>query len=156
DAGRHWIYFSVRDSRDNGTIVDFVRWRDRVDVAGVCRELRPWIAGHHVGVAADLYRPTVAPRAIRRSRDAGLFERARETTESLYLASRGTRPSTLRDERFAGTFRVDERGNVLFPHRDRDGLSGFESKNRGWTAFSPGGVKALWTSHAAVTDNRIV
>jgi DNA primase len=51
---------------------------------------------------------------------------------------------------------VDERSNILFPHRDRDGLSGFESKNCGWTAFSPGGVKALWTSHALATDRRLV
>lgn len=156
ESDRHWIYFSVRDSRDHGTIVDFVQRRDRLDVPGVCRELRPWIGGHHVGVAPELYRTTVAPRVVDRQRVADAFGRARETSESWYLASRGIRPSTLRDSRFAGTFRVDERGNVLFPHRDHEGLAGFESKNRGWTAFSPGGVKALWSSGARAADRRLV
>jgi hypothetical protein len=51
---------------------------------------------------------------------------------------------------------VDQRGNVLFPHSDREGLAGFESKNHGWTAFSPGGVKALWSSQTFVTDHRLI
>jgi hypothetical protein len=156
ESDRHWIYFSVRDSRDHGTIIDFVQRRDRVDIAGVCRELRPWIGGHRVGVASNLYRHEVVSRVIDRQRVAAAFRRARETSESRYLASRGIRPSTLRDSRFAGTFRVDERGNVLFPHRDREGLAGFESKNHGWTAFSPGGVKALWTSRSLDADRRMV
>ncbi len=85
-----------------------------------------------------------------------MFETARETSESPYLATRGIRPTTLRDSRFAGTCRVDGRGNVLFPHRDREGLAGFESKNHGWTAFSPGGVKALWASRALDADRRLI
>ncbi len=156
EGDRHWIYFSIRDSRDHGTIVDFVQRRDRVDVAGACRELRPWIGGHRVGIGPDLYRATVAPRIVDRQRVARVFETARETSESPYLATRGIRPTTLRDSRFAGTCRVDGRGNVLFPHRDREGLAGFESKNHGWTAFSPGGVKALWASRALDADRRLI
>jgi hypothetical protein len=156
EGDRHWIYFSVRDSRDHGTIIDFVQRRDGVDLAGVRHELLPWIGGHHVHVTPDLYRGTVAARIVDRQHVVHEFERARETTESSYLASRGLRPSTLCSDRFAGTFRIDDRGTVLFPHRDREGLAGFESKNRGWTGFSPGGVKALWTSQTFATDRRLV
>jgi hypothetical protein len=156
EGERHWIYFSVRDPRDHGTIVDFVQRRDHVDIAGVRRELDAWIGGHHVDVASNLYRATVGPRVVDRQRVADAFQRARETSESPYLGSRGIRPSTLHDGRFAGTFRIDGRDNVLFPHRDHEGLAGFESKNHGWTAFSAGGVKALWSSHERPSDRRLV
>ncbi len=42
---RHWIYFSVRDDADNGTIIDFVQNRKGVKLGGVRQELRPWIGG---------------------------------------------------------------------------------------------------------------
>ena len=35
---------------------------------------------------------------------------------------------------------------MLFPHRDADGLCGFEIKNAGFTGFAAGGGKALWHS----------
>src|SRR5580698_7696375 len=39
----HYIYFSVRDDRDNGTIIDFVQFRQRLSLGTVRKELRPWI-----------------------------------------------------------------------------------------------------------------
>ena len=48
----HWIYFSVRDDLDNGTIIDFVQKRNGVKLGGVRQELRPWI-----GAAAVVARP---------------------------------------------------------------------------------------------------
>jgi len=39
----HYIYFSVRDERDNGTIIDFVQFRQRLSIGAVRKELRPWI-----------------------------------------------------------------------------------------------------------------
>jgi hypothetical protein len=156
EPDRHWIYFSIRDPADRGTIIDFVQRRDRIELAAVRRELLPWLGGQHLSVAPDLYRPSVAARAVDRRRVLQTFDKAREASGSAYLASRGVRASTLSSVRFVGTFRIDERGNVLFPHRDRDGLTGFESKNQGWTRFSPGGVKALWTSHAFDDDRRLV
>jgi hypothetical protein len=39
----HYVYFSVRDDRDNGTIIDFVQFRQRQSLGAVRKELRPWI-----------------------------------------------------------------------------------------------------------------
>jgi hypothetical protein len=40
----HWTYFSVRDDRDHGTIIDFVQARGRHDSLGHVREeLRQWL-----------------------------------------------------------------------------------------------------------------
>ncbi len=153
---RHWIYFSVRDARDHGTIVDFVQRRDRGALADVRRELLPWIGGGHPAVAPELYRRSVTARTIDRRSVSRAFAQARPASDSRYLNLRGIKPATLGSERFAGTFREDARGNILFPHRDPEGLAGFESKNHGWTSFSPGGVKALWRSNSLPGDNRVV
>ena len=48
----HYIYFSVRDDRDNGTIIDFVQYRQRVSLGAVRKELRPWIGMPPVPVPA--------------------------------------------------------------------------------------------------------
>jgi hypothetical protein len=45
DEDQHWIYFSVRDDTDNGSIIDFIQHRRRSSLAEVRRELRPWIGG---------------------------------------------------------------------------------------------------------------
>jgi Toprim-like len=153
---RHWIYFSVRDERDHGTIVDFVRRRGRGTLADVRGELQPWIGADRPAVATELYRRSVSPRTVDRGAVARVFGAARAVANIPYLNSRGIRPATLGGERFAGTFRADGRGNVLFPHSDHDGLAGFESKNHGWTSFSPGGVKALWRSRSLPDDRRLV
>src|SRR5215813_8002489 len=39
----HYIYFSVRDDRDNGTIIDFAQRRIGASLGQVRQTLRPWI-----------------------------------------------------------------------------------------------------------------
>jgi hypothetical protein len=153
---RHWIYFSVRDAGDHGTIVDFVQRRDRSTLAEVRRELLSWIGADRPPAAPELYRRSMTARTVDRQAVSHAFEEAFSVSSSAYLHARGIRPTTLSCERFAGTFRQDAKGNVLFPHLDGDGLAGFESKNHAWTSFSPGGVKALWRSRSTPGDRRLV
>jgi hypothetical protein len=40
----HWIYFSVSDSADSGTIVDFVQNRERLSLGQTRQKLRRWLA----------------------------------------------------------------------------------------------------------------
>jgi hypothetical protein len=152
----HWIYFSVRDDRDHGTIIDFVHRRDHGTLGDVRRELAPWIGACHPRVPTQLYRSTVSTRTVDRATVERAFEGARLVANCRYLNQRGITPETLGSERFSGTFREDVRGNVLFPHRDPHGLTGFESKNHHWTSFATGGVKALWQSRCFADDRRLV
>jgi len=62
----------------------------------------------------------------------------------------------LTSERFLGRIKIDARGNAVFPHFDTEGLTGYELKNRNFTGFASGGVKALWVSNAKEDDNSIV
>jgi hypothetical protein len=152
----HWLYFSVRDAADNGTIIDFVQRRRRLSLGHVRRELRAWMGGPPAP-PPDLHVGDV--RAIRRDRFEVIaeFAAADLADDSAYLNRRGLRPETLGDPRFAGTFAVDRRGNVLFPHHDEDGeVCGFEVKNRGFTGFSKGGQKTVWSSSTMLADRRLV
>ena len=50
DTDGHYVYFSVRDDRDNGTILDFVMQRQRVNFGMARKELRPWLGVAPVSV----------------------------------------------------------------------------------------------------------
>jgi Toprim-like/Protein of unknown function (DUF3991) len=69
---------------------------------------------------------------------------------------RGIPALLLVDPRFAGRIRIDAKGNAVFPHFDQQGLCGYEIKNRGFTGFASGGMKALWSSHEEDGDTRLV
>jgi hypothetical protein len=153
---QHWIYFSVRDPRDHGSIVDFVQRRDGGTLGAVRRELAAWSGASPLEPPTWTVERSVEPRATDRALVARAFARARAVERSAYLQSRGISTSVLSSARFAGTFREDPRGNVLFPHADAEGLTGFESKNRGWTSFAAGGVRALWLSNAFAHDTALV
>jgi hypothetical protein len=151
----HYVYFSVRDERDNGSIIDFVQFRQRLSIGAVRKELRPWIGQPPLSV------PTFAP-LHKTEKDRMKVETAyARMTDAVdghpYLERERALPgSLLALDRFAGRIRIDGRGNAVFPHFDAEGLSGYELKNVGFTGFAPGGNKALWMSHAMLDDARLI
>jgi hypothetical protein len=159
----HGVYFSVRDDRDNGTIIDFVQSRKSMNLGEVRMELRPWI-GTQRPTAKPVQRKPEAerprrPDASSADRQAVLASwiRAERAERHPYLESRGIAPATLQDSRFAGVVKIDRaHGNAIFPHYDRQGLSGYELKNQGFTGFSKHGRKALWYSTNAAHCERLV
>ena len=149
DTDGHGIYFSVRDDKDNGSVIDFVQKRQGLNLGQVRKELRSWCS------SSASYRPT--PEAARQpkpkpsSRDRtqvlAKWMQMQPAAEHPYLIDeRKLTPETLADPRFAGHVRIDGRGNAVFPHFDRHGLTGYELKNEGFTGFANGGEKGLWYS----------
>lgn len=153
--GPHWVYFSVRDDTDHGTILDFVKHRDRCSLGTARQVLRQW-SGSPPPVQPIHYAHRLDP--ITRDRAAVLREYAKLTaiTQSAALLARGIPADLQAAPRFAGAILQDERRNACFPHRDRDGVSGWEIKNHGFTGFSKGGEKGLWFSRTQPTDNALV
>ena len=151
----HYVYFSVRDDRDNGSIIDFVQNRQRLSLGTVRKELRPWIGQPPVPVPSF---PALPKTEKDRMKVEAAYARTRDTIEGhTYLEKERALPGALLAlDRFAGRVRVDERGNAVFPHLDAQGLSGYELKNDGFTGFSSGGSKGLWLSHELPGDNRLV
>ena len=141
DRDGHWTYFSVRDDRDHGTIVDFVQRRGRHRFARV----RPRGAPQWLGTARPVPEPSSAPTR-RRPRRAGPWPRSLRPRASPPRAPTSTReafagrPCPTRASPAPGAWIA--RGNVLFAHRDEAGaVTGFEIKSRGFTGFAAGGTK---------------
>ena len=146
----HYVYFSVRDDRDNGTIIDFVQYRQNLSLGAVRMELRPWIGVPPVAIPS--FAPLVKTAKDRRAIEIeyALMDDARHHP---YLENERALPaSLLQSERFAGRIKIDRRGNAVFPHEDKDGLCGYEIKNAGFTGFATGGEKGLWRSNDFPAD----
>jgi hypothetical protein len=150
----HYVFFSVRDDRDNGTIIDFVQRRQRLTLGAVRQALRPWIGRP---VAALLLFPKLEPTSPDRVQVETEYRRMAEALRHPYLEQVRCVPAALLGApRFAGRVRIDRRGNAIFPHFDGAGLCGYEIKNQRFTGFAAGGQKGLWLSHSRPHDRRLV
>src|SRR5579863_2450895 len=150
----HYVYFSVRQDNDNGSIVDFVQFRNRVSIGVVRKELRPWIGMPPVPVPSF---PPLHKTNKDRIRVETEFAKMQDATRHPYLENERALPvSVLQSERFIGRVRIDARSNAIFPHFDANGLCGYEIKNKNFVGYAAGATKGLWLSHEQSQDNRLV
>jgi hypothetical protein len=144
DKDGHGMYFNVGDNRDNGSIIDFVQRRQSLNIGQARKVLRPWVSG----TDQPTFRMTTpAPKPIATSRDRGAviasWERLQPYKGNYLQTERKLSEATI--AAFGDRIRQDERGNVCFRHIDQTGITGYEVKNRGFTAFATGGEKAVFT-----------
>lgn len=167
DANGRWLYCSVRDDSDRGSILDFAARRHgwamgpkRINIGKVRQELRPWISGSHIPdrPPASSFVKKLEPVIV----DLEAVRAAYNAAESVhdfhpYLCQARAIPAALlASERFSGRVRRDNRGNALFPHWNLDGeICGFELKNDGFTGFAKHGQKGLWGSRKKDSDDRL-
>jgi hypothetical protein len=149
----HYVFFSVRDDSDNGTVIDFLQRREDLSLGAVRQILRPWIGRPAIAPQFSQLEPTSPDRMHVESE----YRRMTNGLRHPYLEHERCLPaSLLSSPRFAGRVRTDRRGNAVFPHFDVAGLCGYEIKNHGFTGFAAGGKKGLWFSHTAPGDRRLV
>lgn len=153
----HYFYYSVRDDRDAGSIIDFVQRRKNLNLGEVRKELRPWI-NRSLSPTEPLNEPAPKPLSASQQRHKILaqFEQFTTIPTHPYLQGRGISPKTTTDSRFEGTIYADSRGNVIFPHRERQGVCGYEIRSPQFKGFSNGGTKGLWVSRSFSKDNCLV
>lgn len=151
-----WYFFSIRDDRDHGSIIDFLQNRDITNLGEIRKALRAWLGSPRPVIKPTLFARELVPISRDRAGVLAEWERARAYASLPYLTSRGLGPDALALPRFAGCVRVDQRNNALFPHYDHSGLCGYEIKNKGFTGFAPGGVKGLWHSKTKPSDKWLV
>jgi hypothetical protein len=153
DADGHYVYFSVRDDRDHGSIIDFIANRRKLNLGAIRKELRSVVG--QAPTALPCY-PPLLKTGKDRVRVERMFAQMSDAPRHSYLENTRKLPAELlRSERFLGRIRTD-RGNAVFPHFDERGLCGYEIKNVGYTSFASGGTKGLWLSHERPDDNRLV
>ena len=153
DVDGHHVYYSFRDEKDNGTILDFVMTRQGKNFGEARKALRLWRGTASLPVFEPL-----EPQAR--------FDRAAVMTE--YQSMKALRwhdwlekerclPRTLlHSRRFRDCLRVDARANVIFPHEDEFGVCGFERRNRNFKGFASLGKKGLWSSAKFEGDRCLV
>ena len=156
------LYRNERDHADRGSVVDWVMRQDGLTLGRARQRLREIMGsgGHHgknhsFSIPPNPTRPDADDDGYRR-KTAAVWAAASRIAAPAYLRSRGLSPATLSDPRFADTFRVDAKGNVVFPHRDRSGLCGYELRRDGFKAFGAGTKKGLWLTNGAGTADSIL
>lgn len=147
DTDGHSIFFSVRDNSQQGSVIDFVKWKEGASLGQARQSLRKWRANpasfFPAAQKGQLLRPE--PLAHDSAAICAQWLRMRpysRVSSQGYLEERGLTAQTIRT--FSQRIGVDQRGNVVFRHDDLLAVSGWEVKNRGFTGFSAGGRKALF------------
>jgi uncharacterized protein DUF3991/Toprim domain-containing protein len=153
NANGHYVFFSVREDGDNGTLIDFLQRRQNLSLGAVRQILRPWIGRSAPPPPFSALEPT----RPNRMRVECAYRRMANAQRYPYLEHERCVPAAvLLSPRFAGRLRIDSRGNTVFPHFDTAGLCGYEIKNCGFTGFAAGGAKGLWFSHTRSDDRRLI
>src|SRR6202140_1930564 len=115
----HYVFFSLRDDDDNGTVIDFVQRRQHLSLGGVRQVLRPWV-GRSASAPQFPQLPPASPDRMRIERE---YRSMAEAQRYPYLErDRCVPAAVLSSPRFAGRMRIDARGNTVFPHFDGAGL----------------------------------
>ena len=145
--GKNYVYFSVSDDKDNGTIVDFIRKRTTKTFPEIGQELEKWVRGGgnitpNISTAYTIENQEYNPERVK-----ALFARMIPLKWDKYLENTRKIPQlTLNNPLFAGRIYRDTYGNVVFPHFDHTGVCGLELKNADKGVFVRGSAKGLWTS----------
>jgi len=133
DHDGHYVYFSVRAERGNGSIIDFLQKRYPCSLGQVRKALRPRVGRRHSG-------PSLFPALQETSRDRleveKQYRQIQDAPRHPYLEKKRGLSPLLDTARFSDRARIDARGNAVFLHFEQDGLCGFELKNRDFTGFS--------------------
>ena len=154
-SGR-WLYFSVYDEHDCGTIIDFIQHRTSKSLFEIGKELQLWLDGF---IDFSPYDPFVNlsdetsfdPIRIKR-----LFNYCSPVCAHAYLRSRGITQDVLKSSRFAGRVFQDKYQNAVFPHFKNGQVCGLELKGENISLFVRGSEKTLWRSNVFKSDDCLV
>lgn len=180
-SDHHWVFFTVGNSFENGSIIDFVQKTMGGSLGVVRQELRPWVGGRKGGISFDQgqskdpvslsqqatpqfsssssqdYVTDLKPTSKDRVQVVLAFEEMKIAEKHTYLEYERLIPAELLSSpRFFSRVFEDKRHNAIFPHYDNDGLCGFEIRNKAFKGFCEGGSKGLWFSGANKHDKRLV
>ena len=154
--GNLWVYFSVTDDDDNGTIIDFAQKRTHKSMGEIGRDLQNWTHGGVSLPDAKSYVREVAPQEYDPARIERIFKSLKPVHRHRYLGNRGLTDALLIDRRFAGRIFADRYQNAVFPHFKDGQVCGLELKNHDKALFVRGSEKTLWRSYVFKDDNTLI
>jgi hypothetical protein len=151
--GGFWVFFSVTDDQDSGTIIDFIAHRTQWPIPDIGKHLAKW-NGSDVSTLSSsvtIQEPKHDPTRVR-----AIFAKCRPLTDCSYLESRGLALELLTSKRFAGRIFNDRYGNVAFPHFRNREVCGLELKNCERGLLVKGSQKTFWRSNIKRSDQVLV
>ena len=148
----------MKNSTDQGSIIDFVQNRKNLNLGEIRKELRPWTNNNYLPTSRTINKPTtkLTPTSKDRYQIIAQFETFSTINNHPYLNQRGITQDIINNPRFQETIYLDKRNNVIFPHKDQDGICGYEIRNQKFKGFSTGGTKGLWVSNSGQNDLKLV
>ena len=149
--GGLWVYFSVFDDLDSGTIVDFVANRTTKSLSEIGSLLTDWSG---LG-AAPLPAYTVEEKKYDVTRVRAVFAKCQPVRHHKYLESRGLGAELLGAQRFTGRIFIDQYGNAAFPYFSKRTVCGLELKNAKRSLLVKGSQKTFWRSNTKTSDTTI-
>lgn len=153
-----WIYFSARDDRDNGTIVDFIQHRQSSKNLGlVKKELRRWLGRPQTSNSESPKYGYLKKKDVFDEKSMEIYLNRVKPIENIrYLKGRYITSKVIYGPRFKGTIHQDYRNNTVFLHRNFKGICGAEQKNVDFTGCPTGSTKGIWHSNILSEDNQLV
>ena len=151
-----WVYFSVYDDQDNGTIVDFVKNRTSKHLFEIGEELHLWLGGSIELPKPKSYVQDVEEKKADPERVKRVFNCCSPAFEHDYLKSRGISAEVLMSPRFSGRVFQDRYLNAVFPHFKDKKVCGLELKGEDTGLFVRGSEKTLWRSNITAQDDTLI
>ncbi len=149
-----WVYFSVYDDNDNGTVIDFVKNRSDKSLFEIGKELEKWLgkpSSFQKRNKSFLKRKSHEPGRIQR-----LFNYCYPLLSHPYLKKRRINAIYLQSARFRGRVFRDQFGNIIFPHMKKGKVCGLELVDEHTHLFVRGSEKTLWRSNRFLDDDTVM
>lgn len=151
----HYFYSNVNNPQDKGSIIDYLQNHKNLSFPEIRQELRGYVSDSFYSITTNTP-AVIQPSTHDTQKISSKIASFDTVNESEYLAERGISKETLNSHRFSGTILADEKSNLIFPHRDKDGYSGYEIRTENGKFFSSGGSKGLWFSKFYQEDKTLV
>ncbi|MBI1183576.1 DUF3991 domain-containing protein [bacterium] len=151
-----WVYFSVYDNDDNGTIIDFIHNRTKKSLFEIAGELQVLLDGKPHMPELPLYSKGIEEKQYNPERIIRMFNNCVVVKTHRYLTSRRITANTLQSTRFRNRIYQDSYANAVFPHEQSGRVCGLELRNIGVKLFVRGSRKTAWRSNILPDDSKIV
>lgn len=154
--GGDWVYCSVFDNRDRGSIFDFIRHRTGKSLPEIGKELQGWMDGHTALPEAGRYMRHMIERKPDPARISRIFRNCQIARDHAYLKTRGIDGAVLTSSRFYERIFQDRFGHAVFPHYKKGYMCALELKGDDTGLFVRGSEKTFWRSNLYAGDNTLV
>lgn len=155
DKDNHWVFYNF-DREDGGSIIDFVMYINNCNLGVARRYLRSYVGKIITSPIVEYFKTPKASSFDLRKVSIEFAKLSDIVADNRFLLSRKISSETITDGRFSSSIFTDKNNNVVFPHKNENGVTGLEKRNTKFWGFNEGGQRSLWFSRSRQEDKRLV